>query len=389
MNPKENTDNLKCQESQKPLESKKGIISKTINSLCALSVAATMHIVDPKNANADVQWDIQSSPKTWLQVWEGLTSKEIFIQLQQIWVSPEMLEGSKKIDISESDEVEQTPLSKEDAFWIWEFTAENISNRLEKIAKKFNSLYGSQYVYWDWTESMQKVAPLEEEAIMLNNYLERLPNKIEKPLDTWQTMVSLLALDRQKQLDKTPLMDFLLLDDAYKVLKVIRPDLAEKWTVIELWPEFGWKTYTIVQPTAENMFAVNSFLYHKIPAEKIIDFEEAYAKIVEEGKNEYRKNAISEYVNEYWYTLEEATLEVEEEIETTLLPIFDWLKERTWEVSKPWSNTLINYTPDTVSKYFSWLPWDYYVVYSWLKWEKIIEAIKSWKEALQKLWQSV
>ncbi|MDF1682782.1 MAG: hypothetical protein P1U46_03575 [Patescibacteria group bacterium] len=47
------------------------------------------------------------------------------------------------------------------------------------------------------------------------------------------------------------------------------------------------------------MFAVNSFLYHKIPAEKIIDFEEAYAKIVEEGKNEYRKNAISEYVNEY------------------------------------------------------------------------------------------
>ncbi|MDF1682781.1 MAG: hypothetical protein P1U46_03570 [Patescibacteria group bacterium] len=75
---------------------------------------------------------------------------------------------------------------------------------------------------------MQKVAPLEEEAIMLNNYLERLPNKIEKPLDTWQTMVSLLALDRQKQLDKTPLMDFLLLDDAYKVLKVIRPDLAEK-----------------------------------------------------------------------------------------------------------------------------------------------------------------
>ncbi|MDF1682780.1 MAG: hypothetical protein P1U46_03565 [Patescibacteria group bacterium] len=55
MNPKENTDNLKCQESQKPLESKKGIISKTINSLCALSVAATMHIVDPKNANADVQ----------------------------------------------------------------------------------------------------------------------------------------------------------------------------------------------------------------------------------------------------------------------------------------------------------------------------------------------
>lgn len=34
------------------------------------------------------------------------------------------------------------------------------------------------------------------------------------------------------------------------------------------------------------MFAVNKLLSHKIPAEKIIDFEEAYKEIVEEGKSE-------------------------------------------------------------------------------------------------------
>ncbi len=381
---------------------RKWIISKSIKSLCALSLAATMYIVDPKSSYADTQWVDNLWVTSTLVSWEKafnkteLTSKEIFTQLQEIWVSPDKLEGSIIRAVFESDEVAQTPMLKSDLFWEWPYTVDNIISRLEETARLMNEKYNSQYKPWDWTEAMKLVKPLEEESIMLNNYLRNLTNQIEKPLDAWQTMVSLLALDRYDKLEKTPLMNFLLLDDAYKVLKVVRPDLVNNAVVVELWEEYDRKTYTIVQPTAENMFAVNKFLYNKLPAEIIIDFEEAYSKIVEEWKKEFRERAIAEYVDEYWYTLEEAILEVESEIETTLLPIFDWLKKRTWKVSKPWSNTLINYIPDTVSNYFSWLPWDYDIVYSWLEvkkirveWEKIRDLNKWLKEVLQKLWQSV
>lgn len=74
---------------------------------------------------------------------------------------------------------------------------------------------------------MQAVAP-EEEAYMLYDFVNELPNQIEKPLDAWQAMTALLALNRYEQREKTSLMDFLFLDDAYKVLKVSRPDLADK-----------------------------------------------------------------------------------------------------------------------------------------------------------------
>ena len=83
----------------------------------------------------------------------------------------------------------------------------------------------------------------------------------------------------------------------YRVLNVVKPELAKNKTTLQLSEKFGKKTYTYVEPTFANITEVNKHLTHKIPAEKIVDWEANYEKIVALGKQEVEDKMRSFYAS--------------------------------------------------------------------------------------------
>jgi hypothetical protein len=173
---------------------------------------------------------------------------------------------------------------------------------------------------------MDAMNPNEDEAEVLNDYIAALPDRVD-PLTVWQGATKLLAVKRfanhpeQISDQERETMEFLLVDNMYGIIKALRPELLDG-KILVLPEEYQGKSYKFLDTNYQLVSIINSLLPKEdhIKSERITDFNEVYAQILEAGK--------SEYIDAYLATEEAVEDEVtREDMEDEYAELLDVLAE--------------------------------------------------------------
>ena len=218
--------------------------------------------------------------------WEKLTSKQVRETLLNYGINPTLIEWIEIVDYVPTTLNELDFISKGEIFWD-KFTVENISTKLEEIAKQMNLEFWSQYNEWDWTQVIEDMNPNEDEAEVLNSYVDLLPSKVDA-LTAWQGATKLIAVKRfanhpeQVSAKQKETMEFLLADNIYGIISALRPDLLKDVKKLVLPKNLEGKSYTFIESNYEIVSVINKLLpkEDKIWAERITDFAEVYAEVL-------------------------------------------------------------------------------------------------------------
>lgn len=315
-------ENHECIETKE--SEKKWVISKTINSLCALSVAATMYIVDPKNSYADTQWVDNSWVTSTLVSWENVEPNQETLYVPSevlLWDTYEIHKYLSKhlgIEINPEDIVF---ISKPEKFPYWvvlkwketyfidnplyQITTEIDTSNVEEIflskliSRESDPTYIERYKI-EIQNILENFPEISDNLISsLNLYFAYISTKkqvnpyiVERWLTTILTIVTKLKVD--PELDKTT--DLAFASDIYYLASIMWMDTSRAVVLNLKW----WEKYTAIPVDKDLALSFYNQLGISFPISSIESISNIYEQYVYALNNREARNQKQEERNKVY-----------------------------------------------------------------------------------------
>lgn len=250
-----------------------------------------------------------------------LTANEVRDTLLANGLTEELV-TSMKIESYVKPTADDYKLVKKETIFQAELTAENVGAELDKLALQFHESNDTQYTPDAWADAMKEVNPNEDELEVIELYKQLTPDNIDAVV-FWKWLTAQLAVKRfanhpenVKEGTDQQILDMYLADNMVSIIEARDPELFQRMNItqITLPEEYGWAILRYTDNNFEVVTVVNQVLAMPdiIKSDKIDDFEEVYAKIMQEGEEEFTKGLLaSEEAIEDELTPEDAADEFE------------------------------------------------------------------------------
>ncbi len=173
-----------------------------------------------------------------------------------------------------------------------EFTVKNFKQKLTSIPQQLSFNLPVKLV--------DDLANIDgKDVSLINGYIKALADHVE-PQSALSGLAALTSVKRNEEGESGDskldlITELVLIDNVYRVVSALRPKLLQDKRVLVLAVKKDIRPYVFIEPDYELVSVINKLLpkEDQIQENRITDFQEVYAQVLEQGKDEYVNNFLA------------------------------------------------------------------------------------------------